>query len=121
MKFVATLSARLEPPAVSTRLVVVVSTDDSTWERVIAYGVDPDQREVIFTRVLMHEDLGTFLDYVIDGNSKALTTFSSSNSTPVAMSVDVSTSKPPPIGPSAAVLIEYASTVVTTEGIAYVA
>lgn len=97
------------PPRL-TRLIVVVSTHDSPLNDVIAYGVDPDHTspEVdrpVFEQGLQLADLGAFLKLLVDGGAAV--------TGPTAYAVDVTNPGPKPPGPSAQLVLTYASTVGT--------
>jgi hypothetical protein len=115
MRFVTTLSLDYFVGGDPATLVVVVSTDDAAADRLLAYGVDPARDEILFERVLSPADLGTFLKYVIDGSPASFVALASGG--PVANSVEVPTTKPPPIGPSSVVVISYASATVGSTAI----
>ena len=79
MKFVTSLSVQRTHgesnafwPRGLKRLVVLVSSVDLRDDRLVAYGIDPAQRQIVFHAELPHSRHSAFIKAVIDGDAAVI-------------------------------------------------
>src|SRR5262249_55142572 len=124
MKFVMTLSCGCLWQGNPATLVVVVSTDDAAADRLLAYGVDPVAQVIRFARVVSSHDMGSSLGAVGDGRyaspSSSVDVLATLpvGSAPTMNSIDVPTTRPPPIGPTNSAVIGVAVASVASTNVA---
>jgi len=118
MKIIASLSVELPN---LTRLIVIVEKCDGSDESLIAYGVvpdhlDPDRGQPVFARRLAADELGAFLERIVNGNDPD----SAAERGGLSRSVDTPVDQPPTTGPKIRVVLRYASTLRNDELVAQV-
>jgi hypothetical protein len=100
------------------RLVIAVfqtTYNGGSW--LIAYGIDPahtdpERDSYVFWQILGPRDLGTFLQFLLDGSEVE-------NSPIELQGLDITTSQPPPPGPN--VVFAYADSLTADDGLLKVA